>query len=305
MLVTGSPTVSDDLGPQRHADSTKARDQSPTARRFFGGTSIQQLLNRRSPSPLGRATVATTPTAASPSSSPRSPATSPGVAAVTPQAVCATAVGPLGWAQKTPAQVDEPRQPVVDLPATTDTAPMGLGDQQQQQQTLEVVPENAAAAADLPLPQLLQSPVVLMSAAGHEASLTQHLAGKRKVGMRPTFRVFQAETVVYIHLAAMSRTSDQNGTDRHVKMCHLAALCCPARVQSGSSLWQSYTSCVLLAFVGFALLALQCIAWAQAVLPQDTILTYTTSLPAATATCALVRCACNVTAAPLLLLHCL
>lgn len=195
MLVTGSPTVSDDLG-QRLSDSGK--DQSP-ARRFFGAASLQQLsqhLTRRSSSPLGRTTVTTTAgttAAAAPGSSPRSPASASAVATA-PQVVDAHAAGPSGWAKRTPSP---PRQgqstgaaaSAAPVAAASASGPPADQQQQQQQPHQQQQQQGLMAAAAEPAavgPQLQPSPVVVMTdaavAAGSaEASLTQTLAGKRKV----------------------------------------------------------------------------------------------------------------------------
>lgn len=206
MLVTGSPTVSDDLGQRLSDSGKKTRDQSPTstARRFFGAAGLQQLqqhLTRRSSSPLGRATVATTATAApaAASSNPKSPLSSSPVVVVSqpPHAVDAVAAGPSGWASRTPSPPREAPAAAAALTAPTlDRVPFdaaAAADVMPGQQQLQEQPAAAAAGGEHGMapqqPQLQPSPVLVMTgvtdavvAAGSaEAHLTQHLAGKRKV----------------------------------------------------------------------------------------------------------------------------
>jgi hypothetical protein len=107
--------------------------------------------------------------------------------------VDAHAAGPSGWAKRTPSP---PREGLgtgtAPVAAASASNPPAAGQQQQQQhQTLQQQQQQQAlmAAVEEPAavgPQLQPSPVVVMTeaavAAGSaEASLTQTLAGKRKV----------------------------------------------------------------------------------------------------------------------------
>jgi hypothetical protein len=187
MLVTGSPTVSDDLG-QRLSDSGK--DQSP-ARRFFGAASLQQLsqhLTRRSSSPLARAvatTAGTTAAATAVGSSPRSAAATAAAVATAPQAVDAHAAGPSGWAKRTPSPSREGQgtgAAASAAPAAAAPTPPAAGQLQQQQHPMAASVEPAAAPQLQPSPIIVMTDAAAVAAGSAEASLTHTLSGKRKVG---------------------------------------------------------------------------------------------------------------------------
>lgn len=190
MIVTaGKSPVADDLGP-RLSDSGKARDQSPV-RRLLGSSSLQQLqqhLTRRSSSPLGRPpTVSTTAGAAAALNSPRSSSASPLVAsAIEAQAVSLAVQRTNHTASPVPGAPPGLASPAPAAPAATSTADAVQGAQEANVQPSPVVmPDEAVAAGSA------------------EASLTQHLAGKRKVrgpmhDRRTSVRTIQVRHIVHL-----------------------------------------------------------------------------------------------------------
>lgn len=213
-------SVSDDRPPRLSDSSGKAaaRDHSPV-RRLLGSSSLQQQLTRRSSSPLGgRRTVTTTTTGTtrSPSASPVRDARQQQHRSQSPswanqQITTAVAVAGKG----THAPHDEPHQhhqpsPPPAPPDWMDAAagPEGLGltaaaapagcDVQQQpplllptSTSLPGQHSSAGAGGEAGLLQLQPSPVVCVvpdatgtATTAEVASLSQHLAGKRKVGLQ-------------------------------------------------------------------------------------------------------------------------